>query len=92
MAPLHNIHGTFLFSFLFSLDLGCIHGNAKPLPFRCPSFDLLCDEKINYKYVYNVPWVLWKGALAIGAGTAVTVLAIMSRACLTDHPNHVCPP
>jgi hypothetical protein len=42
-------------------------------------------------YVYNVPWVLWKGALAIGAGAAVSGLAIMSRACLTDRPNHVCP-
>jgi hypothetical protein len=48
-------------------------------------------KKINYIYVYNVPWVLWKGALAIEARTAFTVLATMSRAYLTDHPNHVCP-
>ncbi len=33
------------FLFLFSPDLGCIHGNAKPLSFRWHSFDLPCDEK-----------------------------------------------
>jgi hypothetical protein len=35
--------------------------------------------KNKIKYVYNVPWVLWKGALAIGVGTTIIVLAIMSR-------------
>jgi hypothetical protein len=49
------------------------------------------EKKKNIYVYYNAPWVLWKGALAIEAGTAFTVLAIMSRAYLTDHPNHVCP-
>ncbi len=34
--------------------------------------------------------VLWKGALAIGGGTAA-VLAIVTRAFHNDHPNYVLP-
>ncbi len=33
--------------------------------------------------------VLWKGALAIGGGTAA-VLAIVTTAFSNDHPNYLC--
>jgi hypothetical protein len=50
-----------------------------------------CKFIVNF-FQNKVPMddgVLWKGALAIGGGTAA-VLAIVTRAFNNDHPNYLC--
>ncbi len=45
-------------------------------------------KKENQKQKSPMRWVLSKGALAIGAGTAIS-MAIVASAFNSDHPNHV---
>jgi hypothetical protein len=44
----------------------------------------------NQKEEEEVPWVLWKGRLAIGSGTAYA-MAIVASAFNSDHSNYVLP-
>jgi hypothetical protein len=63
--------------------------NHCPLTALC--FDLSCGENFIVNFSQNKDdGVLWKGALAIGGGTAA-VLAIVTRGFNNDHPNYLCP-
>jgi hypothetical protein len=39
----------------------------------------------------EVPWVLWKGGLAIGSGTAYAMAIVASAFDNSDHSNYVLP-
>jgi hypothetical protein len=39
----------------------------------------------------EVPWVLWKGGLAIGSGTAYAMAIVTSAFNNSDHSNYVLP-
>jgi hypothetical protein len=53
------------------------------LPLISPPCDFL-----NQFFFQKIPWVLWKGALALGRGTT-TAMAIMTCTLLSDHQNYV---